>query len=67
MTGLKRLKMGTQQEPEKFGAFKSRYTIFGARLKKAREAAGLTQKEISKRMSMAPNWCNRYEGGERGE
>lgn len=42
-----------------------RYQRFLKRLREAREAAGLTQLEVSRRMKQPTNFCHRLECGER--
>jgi transcriptional regulator with XRE-family HTH domain len=42
-----------------------RYQRFLKRLKAAREAAGFTQLEVSRRMKRPSNFCHRLECGER--
>ena len=43
----------------------TKYRLLLARLREAREAAGLDQIEVSRRLRRPPNYCNRLESGER--
>lgn len=45
--------------------YDQRYERFLKRLKAAREAAGFTQLEVSRRMKRPSNFCHRLECGER--
>lgn len=42
-----------------------RYRAFRRRLREAREAAGLTQVEVAKRMKKPQSWVSKCESGER--